>query len=342
MEAPPSLPPSCTSTRDISRVISHHLILLHTADGQCRGPAHLTSGPHFEGIAVIDEDPYGSDGSNWYINQNNFFRAVYNFKIDLTQMPPSSGTGIHHQVSQATGLFNVHFEMRQDAKNGQQGIFMENGSGGFMSDLTFRGGRYGAYVGNQQFTFRNSSFENCQTAITQAWNWGWSYHNIRITNCSLGLDMRTSPNPESGSQGAASILAYDWQLSNVDTAFQILTPDSGTLILDNIAIENVGAAVTTGDGSTLLDGSDEADVIESWVQGFTAEGLHAQKQADSGFELEISRPTSWSTRPGHRDHGSAAADLSTNGRASPTLSMSRILAALETVPQMIRKPCRRS
>ncbi len=95
----------------------------------------LLAAPSFQGIAVIDEDPYSSDGSNWYINQNNFFRAVYNFEIDLTQMPSSSGTGIHHQVSQATGLFNVHFEMSQETNNGQQGIFMENGSGGFMTDL---------------------------------------------------------------------------------------------------------------------------------------------------------------------------------------------------------------
>lgn len=27
---------------------------------------------------------------------------------------------------------------------------MENGSGGFMSDLTFTGGRFGMWVGNQQ------------------------------------------------------------------------------------------------------------------------------------------------------------------------------------------------
>lgn len=31
-----------------------------------------------------------------------------------------------------------------------QGIWMENGSGGFMSDLKFTGGRFGMWVGNQQ------------------------------------------------------------------------------------------------------------------------------------------------------------------------------------------------
>ncbi|KAJ9477329.1 Glycoside hydrolase [Pseudozyma hubeiensis] len=252
----------------------------------------LLAASSFQGIAVIDEDPYSSDGSNWYINQNNFFRAVYNFKIDLTQMPATSGTGIHHQVSQATGLFNVHFEMRQDEQNGQQGIFMENGSGGFMTDLTFRGGRYGAFLGNQQFTVRNSSFENCQTAISQAWNWGWSYHDIRISNSTLGLEMRTSPDPESGSQGAASILAYDWTLTNVETAFNITTPDSGTLILDNISIDNVGIVVIAVPDSVLLAGSNQSSVIESWVQGSFLQNKQRMQTVQESSRINVARPPS--------------------------------------------------
>ncbi|KAJ1019416.1 hypothetical protein NDA16_004533 [Ustilago loliicola] len=125
----------------------------------------LLASPQFQGIAVIDEDPYGSDGNNWYINQNNFFRAVFNFRIDLTQMPPSSGTGIHHQVSQATGLFNVHFEMRQDPNgNGQQGVFIENGSGGFMADLSFRGGRFGGGAANSVLLAGSE-----QSKVIQSW-----------------------------------------------------------------------------------------------------------------------------------------------------------------------------
>jgi hypothetical protein len=32
---------------------------------------------------------------------------------------------------------------------------MENGSGGFISDLIFNGGKLGMWLGNQQFTSRN-------------------------------------------------------------------------------------------------------------------------------------------------------------------------------------------
>ena len=98
----------------------------------------------FKGIAVIDSDPYGNGGANWYTNQNNFYRQVRNFVIDITSMPAASGACIHWQVAQATSLQNIVFEMVQGGTgNGQQGIFMDNGSGGFYSDLIFNGGNYG-------------------------------------------------------------------------------------------------------------------------------------------------------------------------------------------------------
>ncbi|KAM7220345.1 Pectate lyase superfamily domain containing protein [Rhypophila decipiens] len=75
--------------------------------------------PTFEGIALIDTDPYipGGNGAQWYINQNQFFRQIRIFVIDLTAMPNEnqSGdqayvpTGIHWQAAQATSLQNIDF-----------------------------------------------------------------------------------------------------------------------------------------------------------------------------------------------------------------------------------------
>jgi glucan 1,3-beta-glucosidase len=39
--------------------------------------------PSFVGMALIDADPYDNTGDNWYTNQNNFFRQVRNFVIDM-------------------------------------------------------------------------------------------------------------------------------------------------------------------------------------------------------------------------------------------------------------------
>lgn len=112
--------------------------------GDARNPPTLLAAPNFSGIAVIgiysfsrykefeltlayllpDADPYipGGNGEQWFVNQNNFFRSVRNFVIDLRQMPASaSATGLHWQVSQATSLMNVRVEMSTAAGNNHQG-----------------------------------------------------------------------------------------------------------------------------------------------------------------------------------------------------------------------------
>ena len=260
--------------------------------GSATDPPTLLASSTFQGIAVIDEDPYLPGGANWYINQNNFFRAVYNFVIDLTQMPPSSGTGIHHQVSQATGLFNVHFRMRTDDANQQQGIFMENGSGGFMANLSFYGGRYGAVLGNQQFTFRDSVFEGCNTAINQVWSWGWTYSDLRIKNCKVAMELRTIAGANSGGdQGAASSLITDWTIENTQLAFNLTAQDSGVLILDNVQISNVPDVVRSG-GQTILEGSSSSKTISSWVQGPVYLGDGTLQRIQGPLETEPARPES--------------------------------------------------
>ncbi|KAJ5578443.1 uncharacterized protein N7459_007407 [Penicillium hispanicum] len=223
----------------------------------------------FTGMAVIDADPYENDGSNWYTNQNNFFRAVRNLVIDLTGMPQGSGAGIHWQVAQATSLQNIRFEMvKGGSANKQQGIFMDNGSGGFMSDLTFNGGNYGMFLGNQQFTTRNLTFNDCQTAIFMNWNWAWTFKSVNINNCQVGLNMSTSPS----NQTVGSVMMLDSKLTNTPTG--VVTawtknsiPDGGgTLVLDNIDFSGSKVAVAGVDGNTILAGG---SVVDSWVQGNT-------------------------------------------------------------------------
>jgi glucan 1,3-beta-glucosidase len=75
----------------------------------------------------------------------------------------AGATGIHWQVSQSTSLVNIRVDMSTASGNNHQGMFMENGSGGFMGDLVFNGGKYGIWIGNQQFTVRNITINNAQT-----------------------------------------------------------------------------------------------------------------------------------------------------------------------------------
>jgi len=236
----------------------------------------LKASSDFTGMAVIDADPYTDDGQNWYTNQNNFFRSVRNFVIDLTAMPMSSGAGIHWQVAQATSLQNIRFEMVRGGgeANKQQGVFMDNGSGGFMTDLVFNGGNYGMFVGNQQFTTRNMTFNDCNTAIFVNWNWAWTFKSLDINNCGVGLNMSNSPQ----NQTVGSVLILDSKLTNTPTGvITAFTANSnpnaaGTLVLDNVDFSGSNVAVAGIDGSTVLAGG---SVVSSWMQGnaYTPSGL---------------------------------------------------------------------
>lgn len=236
--------------------------------GDAVTPPTITASSGFVGIAVIDSDPYENGGANWYTNQNNFFRQVRNFVIDLTQMPMSQGAGIHWQVAQATSLQNIIFNMVKGGgqANKQQGIFMDNGSGGWMSDLTFNGGGYGAFFGNQQFTTRNLVFNGCQTAIYMNWNWLWSLKSLNIQNCAIGIDMSNNPS----NQTVGSVILQDSKITNTPIGIKTAYSKSGNvpvgggaLIIDNVDFTGSATAVQGTSGSVLAGGS----VVKSWGQG---------------------------------------------------------------------------
>ncbi|UJO13497.1 Glucan 1,3-beta-glucosidase [Fulvia fulva] len=230
----------------------------------------IKASANFAGMAVLDADPYEPSGQNWYINQNNFFRQVRNFQIDLTGSTDTA-TGIHWQVAQATSLQNIDFKMKKGSN--QQGIFMDNGSGGWMSDLTFTGGRYGAFLGSQQFTSRNLVFTDCSTALFMNWNWGWTLSNITISGSETGIDMSNSP----ANQTVGSVLLTDSKMTStqygIKTAYggnatsnTNIPATGGTLVLDNVDMTGVtGAAVyQNATGETVLAGG---TIIDAWAQG---------------------------------------------------------------------------
>lgn len=54
----------------------------------------------FQGIALIDTDPYVPDGKGkqWYIPTNQFFRQIRNLVLDLRLMPLSTADGVQDYV----------------------------------------------------------------------------------------------------------------------------------------------------------------------------------------------------------------------------------------------------
>ncbi|KAF8310396.1 beta-1,3-glucanase [Clavulina sp. PMI_390] len=237
----------------------------------------LKASSSFSGIAVIDADPYLAGGANMYTNQNNFFRTVRNFKIDLTAICATCGaTGLHWQVAQATSLVNVVVTMSTASGNNHQGIFMENGSGGVMSDLIFNGGKYGVWMGNQQFTVRNMTINNAATGIYLNWAWGWTFQGITFNNCGVGFWINTGSTTANQYVGSASILDSSATATPIflETSTNQRSSQAGTILLENIAVSNVPTVVQDPSGSVLA-GSSGSTTIAQWIQGNTYTGTGA-------------------------------------------------------------------
>ncbi|KAI8631351.1 glycoside hydrolase family 55 protein [Xylariaceae sp. FL1651] len=227
----------------------------------------LKATSNFAGFGLVDGNPYYTSDLNW-VSTNVFYRQMRNFVIDTTAIAPgTAATGIHWPTSQATSLINIEFNMPAGANSVHVGLFVESGSGGFMSDLTFNGGATGASLGNQQYTMRNLVFNNCQTAIIQLWNWGWTYQNLQINNCVTGIDLTANNN---GALNVGSAIVIDSTISNtqvgVKTSYtQSTTPDTaGSLVLENVKLTSVPTAVQGASGSLLAGGT---TTIAAWGQG---------------------------------------------------------------------------
>ncbi|KAI0407244.1 glycoside hydrolase family 55 protein [Xylaria palmicola] len=256
----------------------------------------LKATANFNGFGVIDGAQYQSGGALPYGATNIFWRQIKNFVIDVTAIPATNAaTGIHWPTSQATSLQNIDFKMSSNAGTQHQGLFIEDGSGGFMSDLVFRGGKYGAVFGNQQFTVRNLAFYDAVTAINQIWNWGWTFQGISVNNCTVGLDMATRD--DGGKEVVGSATFFDSSFTDTKIAFNIsrnanASPRTGgSLAIENVSLQNVGTAVQYGPTATaLLAGTTGSSVISSWVTGQIYRPNGPNKVA--GTQTPFTRPAS--------------------------------------------------
>ncbi|KAI0397046.1 pectate lyase superfamily protein-domain-containing protein [Xylariaceae sp. FL0594] len=235
----------------------------------------------FTGIALFDSDFYipGGNGDEWYINQSNFYRQIRNFVFDMTGQNWTNydngqkyvPSGVHWQVGQATSITNCDFKMAVSADGFPAtavGIYMENGSGGFVSDLTFFGGNIGFLAGSQQFTANNLQFTSCLTAIYQQWNWGFTWKNIYVLSCYIAIDCTSYSGVTS--QGTGSISVVDSHFNGVPYAITLarLGTEQPNIVLDNLLVENSASVVLISGGETIVAGSSGPLYFNSWASGY--------------------------------------------------------------------------
>ncbi|KAK4442884.1 pectate lyase superfamily protein-domain-containing protein [Podospora aff. communis PSN243] len=221
----------------------------------------------FDSRFFLDTNPYGSNGKLAWGATNVFFRQVANLVLDLTDVSSDLlVSAIHWPSSQATSLTNIVFKLSQETGNKHQGLFIEEGSGGYVGDLVFDGGAEALAVGNQQFTMRNLTIRNAHTAVKQIWSWGWTYQGISIDKCQVGFDFT---NVDAGELKVASAVVFDSEIRNtpVGVAYgnsSVSVPAAAnSIILENVRLFNVKDAVR-GPTSTVLEGSSGAKTIDAW------------------------------------------------------------------------------
>ncbi|KAJ7837005.1 glycoside hydrolase family 55 protein [Mycena olivaceomarginata] len=222
----------------------------------------LRATSNFTDLAVIDANPYIPGGNTRTSAHliNHLRSSSRNFIIDVRLVPATaSGTCLHWQVAQATSLMNIAFYMSDAPNTAHQGkLITDNPSlGGFMGDLDFHGGKFGMWVGNQQFTVRNITISDAQTAILGVWG------GVTINNCSVGFDLL-------GGVGAEAIV--DAVVSDTPIFVRSAAPSNGSLVgslvLNNIKLNNVSTAVGVVGGEDVLCGAPNTTItIDSWVQG---------------------------------------------------------------------------
>lgn len=291
--------------------------------GDALNPPTITVGANYTndiGLAVFDADIYipAGSGAEWYANQNNFYRQVRNIIIDMTGAPLFA-TGIHWQVAQATSLQNIVIRMRPktDTNNAQQGIFAENGSGGFMSDITIDGGKIGATLGSQQFTSRGLTISNSGTAIQMVFDWVWLFQDLEITGCDVGIDMSSGG---FSNQAVGSVIVVD---STISATQGILTPyapgysspqSAGSLMVENVDFTGSSQAIAAAGGTsarTILAGNQKVALFaqgNAWTtaaqslngqsfNGTTCSFGNSSTQQHTAQEVTIQRTLSPIDRP---------------------------------------------
>ncbi|KAK4197536.1 family 55 putative glycoside hydrolase [Triangularia verruculosa] len=235
------------------------------------------------GKALLDADPYLSNGKLNYISTNVFFRQVRNIVFDTTAIPYEVWA-VHWPSAQATVIHNCVFKLSPNFEEGHTGIYMEEGSGGMLTDLVFYGGQYGAQFGSQQYTVRNLTFSGSQTAILQIWNWGFTYKSLSINNCEIGLNMSS---PDVG-----SVTVLDSSFTDVGTAIIVGRYNSsatglGSLLIQNVKYTNVPTVMGNLDGDAILAGNPSGAVFEyGYAKGnlYSPEGPSVFQGRDIPFD----------------------------------------------------------
>lgn len=243
-----------------------------------------------------------------------FFQAVRNIIFDTSNVPANiSGNAINLPGSQATSIINCHFKMPVGSQHLGIQMYGPNGVGGsgtIISDLTFYGGATGIRFNNQQYSFKNMTFDSVQTAILVAHGFTALFQGMDFRNCGLAVNLASSDT-------SISVTLLDSTCSHTTNVIQIDEAKTGknAIVIDNFVNSNCGATVfDNGTNAVVLAGS----VSDTWVLGpiiDSSRGVSFGTNSSNEIGNSTSHHAPFSNATNSGSHNGSTND-STNGNSS--------------------------
>ena len=153
--------------------------------------------------------------------------------------------------------------------------------------MTFRGGKFGFWGGNQQFTAKRLTFVGCDTAVRIIWDWGWVWKTISVRDAAVGFNLTRL---DGGTGYIGSAIFLDSTFQNVKQAIVVAPPDpkpgagATGLVLENVAFKNCDKALADAKGNKLL-GSGNYD---HWALG-PVYGTDGKREYSTGKSFKKNR-----------------------------------------------------
>ena len=195
---------------------------------ECRPTIVLESGStaHFAIAAAQNFDGPGVD---------NFYHQIQNINV---QVGNKDAMGLHWKVAQGTNLRNMTFFM----DGADTAIFIENGGGGFIGDVTIQGGKTGLDIGGQQWMIRNLRVDGCSVmAVNLRWNWLFTFMGTHMSNMNVGFGGGDDDNPSIhggvGDSLVGSLVLIDTTFENVKTGITEKYPEMTAVVMDRVTAD---------------------------------------------------------------------------------------------------------